>query len=255
MKETEYQPITSANTDRLTVELDLPFGLGNEIGLKVDQLRVLCQIAGFKHLLIKSPKKPRISKSIPTIVGINSHGESYAGLIVSDTVPTAEQEFGKINDHRFLKNGEWRDLRISLNLSEIQQRILLSEEDVRIAENWVKELNQALTDAIIKAGLKHLLLTIEDKLNLYITICFWLSKLSRLLSGNSSKFLISMLYDAFLWNLLGSLNSGKEDFKNGEGYRMSIFLGIELDRAALLLFLAKSSVLVGEIEPDLTEAI
>jgi len=254
MKEAQYQPITDANTGRLTVKLNLPFGLGDEIGLNVDQLRVLCQIAGFKHLLIESQRNPRISKSIPTIVGINSHGEGYAGRIASDTVPTANHEFGEISSHQSFKNAKWRNLRISLNLHEIQQRILLSEEDVRIAENWVKELNQALADAIIKAGLKHLLLTL-DKLNLFMVNFAWIFRFTDILSGNSKSFFLSVLCDAILWNLAGPLRSGKEDFENGEGYRMSIFFGVELDRAALLLFLAKSSVLVGEIEPDLTEII
>lgn len=132
----------------------------------------------------------------------------------------------------------------------MQQRILWSEEDVRVAENWIKEINQALVDAIVRAGLENLVISI-DKITLLFMSLFYIPNLRRLLSQDIGAFLAFSIMDVVYWNFFGSLRNGKEDFERGKGCRLSMFFGLELDRAAILLLLAKSSTLVGEIESDL----
>jgi len=237
-RESKFIPMPEAQTRRLRTKVKLPFAIEESIGINVKHTQALCQVSGLRHLTIKNQENPEVSNTINVVVGINEQGVGLAGKGIIKKVPTFEHEAQRsTSENFFYKNAIWQDLTISLNTKEVKQRILGSEEDVRNVAKWATELNDALTKGIVRTGLKQLLINLR-KFDLIMPSVVHLTTLSVLLRGDIGNFLYWFIQDAGLWSFLGTMASSFENFKEGEGHRLSMFVNFELDRALALLVMA-----------------
>lgn len=243
-EEKGYVPLPEANTERLRTTLELPFGVGERIGLNVKRIHLLCQLGGFRFLRLSGNWESEVSAVEPQIVGFNSEGGAYAGGAAVRKVPTYDYDCNQ-QRRSIYHQANWSDLRLELNLKEIQQRILEKSGNLRKAESWSGQINEVLKRGLTKAGFRNLVidLTIYDKF--FVTFGygndFWstLRKAMRSSQAFDLRYLlIQGLGTGLLWCFFSSLVCGPE--KPGEGRRFSLFFGPELDRAAILAVLART---------------
>lgn len=243
-KENKFIPMPDAQTQRLQTAAELPFSLHESIGLNVQRLQTLCQISGFRHLKIENQQDPKTSKAAGMIIGINGHNTALAGKASIDTVPTFTHECNPdTHNQRKRHQSRWHNLRIALNTEEMKQRMLLTKQDTRKAEIWAKELNKTLTQGIIRAGIKQLVTNL-DKTDILISLLYYGSWVESL---NESYSTLLLSFYTLWWNGWMAVLNQPERFEEGVGHRWSFFVGLELDRAAVLLGLTYTQKLAKEI--------
>ncbi len=233
-----------AQTSRLRTTVQLPFQTEESIGLNVEKIQSLCQLSGFSHLRIQNQEDPKTSKSAVMPVGINSFNTAIGGKASIETEPIYLEETD-LSHQAFRKQSRWFNLKISLNQEEMKQRMLLSKKDLREATHWARDINQALTQGIVRAGVKQLFsgLSTEEKSTsafVYGLGLFNASSPVGLVSYFATMALVSNYFQIYRF--------GGENFKEGSGHRYSLFLGPELDRALILLIIAHTQKLAKPVE-------
>ena len=238
--ESKFIPMPEAQTSRLRTTVELPFNNENAIGLNVDRIQALCQLSGFRHLRIQNQEHPLTTNAAVMIVGMDSRGTAVGGKASVKTVPIYEEGMNPVNNV-IRKQSRWFDLTISLNQKEIQQRMLVSRKDVRKVTNWAKNINQALTQGIVNAGVKQLLSGLSTVEKTISVILYGLVPVISFIGPEKiPSYLATMV---FMYNYLQDYRFGGENFREGSGHRYSLIFGPELDRALVLLLLANSQKL------------
>ena len=243
--ERKFVPMSEANTGRLRTTATLPFQLQEEVGLNVKRLHTICQVAGFRHLRIQNDQEGETSQSVPQVIGIDNDGTAIAGKAKIKRAPTFHVDYSPTSKYmEYWKQSVWQNLTISLNTEEMKQRILLSDESVGNPTRWGEEINGALKKAAIKEGTRHLVKDFrrfEKLLTLFGFAAATSSEMIDALTGNLEPEAIvpriasSVVLFGTIMTGLHSLTSGPE--RQGEGRRISLFFGPELDRAVALLAL------------------
>ena len=254
--ERKFVPMPEANTSRLRTTATLPFQLHEEVGLNVKRLHAICQVSGFSHLRIRNDPQGETSQEIPQVVGIDREGTAIAGKVKIKKVPTFQFDHSPV-DHspafvfgRHWKQSRWQNLTISLNTEEMKQRIRLSDESVKNPTMWGEEIHRALKSGTLKAGTHHLLKDFKRFEKIFTLFMYTLMSSEEILSvargdlglGNLAPTLAvdAVLIGTFM-TVMHSLGYGVE--KPGEGRRISLFFGPELDRAVTLLVLTHTQSL------------
>lgn len=268
------------NKDRLTpisdvwwksnrMKLNIPFPPWVEdesIGVDLERTKRLMNLGGIRFTRVDLLKDGDKTASMPTTVGIAPDGSAYAGKIAaSERVPTYEYDQYADDSRVLLQNALWTNLQISLNLEEMKDRITDGGNNVREAESWTPHLDTALREGIRKGGTNHLLRG-HNKLSvfmaLYINVHNILMDAANInlfdvLAGSKPKIptagdlLIETGIEFVVWSLIASLLIyGKENKKEGSGYRISLFPGYEIDRAVVLQLLSRTLPLVETIDSD-----
>ena len=243
--ERKFVPMSEANTERIRTTATLPFQLHEEVGLNVKRLHVICQVSGFSHLRIRNDPQGETSQEVPQIVGIDRDGTAMAGKAKVKKVPTFQIDYSPTSEYgEPWKQARWQNLTISLNTEEMNQRILLSDESVKNPTMWGEEIHKALKSGTLKAGTRHLVKDFERYEKLLTLLGFTLHssfEIGGALTGNIEPEAV-VPGIAYRIALLGTVMTGLHSFlygleKPGEGRRISLFFGPELDRAAALLAL------------------
>lgn len=256
--ERKFVPMSEANTERIRTTATLPFQLHEEVGLNVKRLHLICQVSGFSHLRIRNDPQGETSQEVPQVVGIDRDGTAIAGKAKIKKAPTFQLDHSPaFMFEKPWRQARWQNLTISLNTEEIKQRILLSDESVNNPIIWGKEIHKALKSGTLKAGTHHLLKDFESYEKILTLLGFALHssfEIGGALTGNIEPEAVVPRI-AYRIALLGTVMTGLHSFlygleKPGEGRRISIFFGPELDRAAALLALTYTQRLAKGISED-----
>ena len=248
-----------ANTWRLRTTATLPFQLHEKVGLNVGAIERLCQVSGFRHLRIQNDPNGETSQAIPQVVGIDARGTAIAGKAAFKEVPTSQFDCSPEHEYLAFKQARWSDLTVSLNTQEMKQRILLSDNKVTDSEEWGRETDKAIKRSVIKSGIRHLVCGLDayDKVislliySLVSTSTIFVARGGRVDLGpyeTAAVFISFAVGIGAFTTAWGSSRYGKE--KPGEGQRVNLINGPELDRAIALAVLTYTSKLAKGIPED-----
>lgn len=235
MEKNTFISLSEANcgdNDSCRVNLDLPYGLGEKIELNVGKIDNLRQIGGFKSVFILPDNESGTSETVFQIDGINNDGTAIAKKASIKTVPKGSFDFQKETTFNRI---DWPDLKIKINVEEIQKRIMDADKNLRDNLAWSKELNETIKSNILKGGTNHLCPTlgrmkIRDKMEfIYSYGAPFLLNNFKVDFGLIPQFLMI----SAIWNVANPLFYGGPE-KKGKGYRNSLTFGPEMERAAIL---------------------
>jgi len=256
--EHQFVPMSEANTACLRTTATLPFHLHEEVGLNVKRIHAICQVSGFRHLVIRNDPEGERSRATPQVVGIDRNGSAVGGKVAFREVPAFKSDYTEVHYGTFpQKQARWKNVVISLNTQEITQRILHSERKVTDSDEWGKEINKALKKAMTESGTRHLVKDLTRIDLIFTLVGNWLIYKNDLIEivkeGIDPQVALSRLAlrtvsVGVIFTTISSLFDGVE--KPGEGRRVSLLYGPELDRAVVLLALAYSSRLAKGISKD-----
>ena len=260
MERSEFVSMPLAQTSRLRTVARLPFSVEEDIGLNVQRLHQTMQVGGIRFLRIDSRSDEETSGVDVQIVGMNSRGGAYAGGAKEKMVPTCSSNQGNQNHEPMDKGSRWIDVDVHINAAEIKQRILHSGEDVRESESWAGHIDSGLKQALNQRGREHLTGKIDSFNRFMMAIIYGGDFLracdasfSDLVVGNFNPhlpkvndFAFSVLFSGLFWTTWSSIEHGFE--KPGQGRRISLFYGCELDRALLLTGLTRFSTLAKSLD-------
>lgn len=251
-KEVDFVPVSSLNipAERVFFAGNFPEWLDlDKIALNLKRTQTICNLGGIGTLIIWGSNEEETSKSIPQIAGFNASGEAYASKAATATqAPTFNTRTGTPNSET---SHPFRQIvaGITLNNNEIVQRIQNnrgSQGDVRSTDAWVHYINKSLGRGLENIGVKYLvaglnrgdiLETVIDY-TLPIPIIAGVYGFKLVGESNSPDFTTPYLFyyggSLFSTSLRRVLNHG----------RLSLFYGPQLDRAAMLVALTRTSKLV-----------
>ncbi len=234
MTREQYTPIPEVNSDRLRFQVTYPFGLEENIGVRVSRVETLCQIAGFNKLIFQSEDKDTTSSVQSAIVGMTASGTAMAGktrvkMIPPFTYKQDEDSHGEPQQDMMKKHSIWPDLEVKINVSEIKQRLNLLKKPVKDVVVWSAHTNSALKKSIVRAGVYHLIADMDIHDIAYAGI------LNGVIS-TGVKFFSDPLYCFFIFSSVFTIKEFVEYGieTRGSGRRISLFLGPEVDRALAL---------------------
>lgn len=227
-KEHRFVPIPEANTERLRTDVRLPYRLEKQVGLNVNSIEILAQIAGVSEIKIGTNTKNNIT---PQVVGFNSSGEALGGFISNKSLNHSIEN--KLEYSSNNPGSTWSHLEI--NLSE-QAAISLMEthkKDTRDPKNWAVLIDNAIYKGLLKSGFDNLLKRLPEDYFLP-TLSFGLI-IHDLLNKD-------YMYATRVFALLKTLDTIPRSVvygfeKKGEGHRWSIMYwgGPEIDRMLILI--------------------
>jgi ribosomal protein L22 len=247
-----YIPIADIQTPRIRTQIDLPYHLEDRIGLNTKYLQTLIQIAGIKHVRI-STENTKTPETKVSITGINNDGSAIAGKAKAESISTHSQSLQPDNPKlTSSKNYSWPSLNIVLNPNETRDQLLDSSgnnySELKNPNNWSREINKAIKNAIRNAGRKNLVETTPTLLDgmwiagLGFSLTPFLS--SQFPDPHNILFHYGMRYFSQTFVIF------TENFQKGEGYRLSLIAGYELDRFALLQAYSRLKPVVVPLEKN-----
>jgi len=254
---------TYFRSERIRINLPFPSWVDVEnIGIDLPKTVRLMNIGGINHLKLAGETNEERTTTMPMGVGLNPDGSRLAGMgIAQEKVKSfsLETEVGK-RRHTF-RNSEWAAATIHLNLEEVQRKIDEKKGDLRKAETWTPHINEVLRSGIRKAGTEHLLTRFTSFQKFFIFLSSNNTFLSAsqlsiidILVRNQPKIpdaetlIFDLSFNFIIWTMLESALRGR-DIGKGTGYRISLFPGYEIDRAAILQVMSRTNKLVAPISP------
>jgi len=244
MSKEGYVPLSEVNSVSFYSRLSLPFGLEDQIGVNVKKAEWLTQIGGIRHVIVKNDPAGETSQVTRSIVGMNRDGSAMAGGVKVDYAPTSSGEVRQ--DKHKTHTARWSELTIKVNTEEVKSRLLQNDKVVSKPDAWAPELDSAIKKEIRATGNKQLLKMVGyDNFSFYFIYGtnFLGSALLVNNDGDLGKMAISFLgsymRSGLIWTTLNSMFYDTE--KRGTGNRISLGVGMEIDRAILfnLSFLGK----------------
>ncbi|MBX4205981.1 hypothetical protein KW795_02180 [Candidatus Microgenomates bacterium] len=254
----KFTPMPYAQTQRLRTAAELPFHIEEEIGLNLESLNKLMQLGGIRHLRIENDtENKKTSKVSLGISGMNNQGSAYGGVAVTQMVPPSLDTV-ELTGGGQLKQAKWMDLTIKLNTQEMTQRMLQADQDVRQPENWARDLQKIVKKTVVGKSLKHLLSLGPYETALFawvytqcITNAANLGISQVILHGyhpqniNIPQALFFLASTGTIARYMCMASQGRE--RSGQGMRISLFYGLEIDRAIILAIQANREKLVEKI--------
>lgn len=223
-KESGFVPIDEANTDNIRFAIDLPPYLDRtKIKANPRRIETMMRIGGISHLRVETTEDEGES-SYPEIVGFDSQGNAYAG---KSTSKIKMQEFETDIDGNALFSSPQADLSVKLNINQASS--LVAARDARSLKEWGDLLNNAISQGIRKTGDKVLIWeNIKfDSAHLLVNGGFQLyNNMDGFDLGSSLDFYLA--YKCVFYGM-----KGIPFFRKGD-YRISLFMGPQLDRLAIL---------------------
>ncbi len=246
--ESDFWPLTMANTRRIRTNVELPFGLEERVGVDVRRTQAMMQLGGIRHLKLQS-EEGETSKVSGIVVGVDRQGGAVSGGIRSETVPVSTSKAEFTRGQKWRKQATWKDIKVTLNVEEAKRRFLDEGGDVRRPERWAQHVDKAVRGAVVSQGVRHLVDT-----STYEKVLFGIAYAGGIataggvglgdiifhtakphpptIEGIVGQFI---LIGAF-WSVWDLLSFGPE--RPGEGRRISLFVGTEPDRALALGIMA-----------------
>lgn len=244
MSKEGYVPLSEVNSVSFYSRLSLPFGLEDKIGVNVKKAEWLTQVGGIRHVIVKNDPAGETTQVQRAIVGMNSDGSAMAGATKVDYAPTSS---GEIKQDKYKTHtARWSELTIKINTEELKSRLLQSDNVVSKANAWAPELDRAIKKEIRATGNQQLLKMVGyDNFSFYFIYGMNLLGAAMLTSndGDLGKIALSLLgsniRSGIIWTTINSMFYDTE--KRGTGNRISLGVGMEIDRAILfnMSFLGK----------------
>lgn len=261
--DSQLTPLPDAQTDRIKSDINLPHFLKPEqIGLNTKAIERLLQLAGFNRLIITT-KATDTSQTEVMPLGHTKNGkgagEAYAGKARMDTVPIQTHEVRKADD--FDRNQTWPDLVVDINLEEIRQNSQEIIQNLRDIKLWAQEINDALIQAVLSAGIDNLMNLENYEVNLYGPKKLWATLNLILMFGSIAGIKIypelnvlnftylTLSVITIMSHYYKSILDGGGREKKGRGYRTSLFyVGSQPDRTLILNVIGKTSTLIKTLD-------
>lgn len=257
-RQSKFTPLNEVSTDRINTLVSLPFGLSEKVGINTRFIQALLQIGGIRQLNIIGDWDGKTSQVVPTIVAMDSRGSALAGRVEINQAPVQDYEV-ESNKKKSFSQSKWTDLDLKLNLAEIQRIIRDKDCDVREPIAWAKEIDKALRQGIISAGMDNLLhnLSTYDKfisLFMYVGLFLIAAEASPIhlmldkFNPHAPSFGVIFSYFLSAGIPLTIFESFYGVERSGEGRRISLVIGPELDRALVLGIAGNFGRLAGEAD-------
>ncbi len=237
-------PIADIHTDRIEIEGALPYQLGQQLGIREKHLTRLLQIGGIARLTVQFDHNGETSKTQIQAVSVNSDGSATAGAtrVKTAEISTSSSKKGAADS----KQSTWIDATAKINIAEMQQRILQTNERVTNPQAWKTGLNNAITSAVTRESVKHLLELPRlfeyglDGIGAYVLNAGEMVIAISYKEGIEIPLfaLESMMFAGIVSTIFQSFSDGIE--RPGEGRRFSLFYGVEPDRAILFYAASKT---------------
>jgi hypothetical protein len=246
------------------VRLDIPFPSWVEtenIGVNLPKTERLMNIGGIKHLRVVGEVNGERTVSMPQSIGVAPDGSKYAGMLgAKEASKSMSLESNIQKTGMIFRNAEWTSTVLHLNLEEIQRQIEEKKGNLRKADSWTPHLDNALRQGVRQAGNEYLLTHFSGIQKFFIiwsnlSIAFGSSTILGTVTESKPIIpaVVSLSFNVMLsfalWTLAESFFYGRENGKEGSGYRVSLFPGYEIDRAAILQVLSRTNKLVKPITP------
>lgn len=257
----QFIPIKDAKSERVRFDVVVPeFVDAEKIGVNFRDIRRLCRIAGISHLRVESVTGESQTPSIPQVVGYNKNGEAYAASgKVQAKDPVFDSKSSINNSSLIPHSATWVNTVLRLNIDEISDRIGHDTKwahSLRSPEAWANYFNLAVKQGITKEGAKHLIFGMN---NYQTGLSLFQNIDSVLIESHASMFnfffanfgpriprmtdvAISLIIrNTFLNSINFVVYRGND---NQDGSRLSLIYGPQVDRAILLIIMAKTKTLI-----------
>jgi hypothetical protein len=221
------------NSNRVNLNFNLPEWVNMEqVGVNLSRLEFLMNIGGIKNLTVKGVSG-EVSKTYLTSVGSAPDGSNYAGGL--GTKDKKDLSNGKLlnRDLGRIQNTRWGNYQVDFNISEIQGIIQNKKLTLKDGNNWRPILDEGLRKEVSNLGTKNLLSFSKNQLIetfLYnVGPIFWVLKNPEILIWGIPMNTIMQTMFRLSDGTIDTIENGK-----GEGYRLSLIPGLEIDRALVL---------------------
>lgn len=239
------------------------------VGVDIQAIESLTRFGGINHLTVRTIEGVGVSSSTPAVVGFNKSGEAYAGKSATVEIkPFTFDSTPSIREGYLPPRARETEGLVNFNVDEITQRINRErrwQQGARSPEAWAHYLNASIKEGIQTVGKEHLIgktnHTDAELRNRMISFLASTGIMSATLAfashGDIRQFVFSTLFyavfssgllqfeertDLYLENIQAAKKSGAS-----AGYRFSLMLGREYERALLLRLRASFSKLVTTI--------
>lgn len=243
----DYVPMTDANTKRVRTSATLPFHLENEVGLNTKRIQTLLQIGGLRSIKISSKNDGERSSASLQTVGFGKDGSALAGIGKVSVVPTYSDSLEPLEFSAESKQKYWPSLNLTLNNNELKQRMLQSDLRVSDPANWANEIDKAIKKAVRHVGTKNLLDMSKTNFGEKLFLANHLLALTAFTFSPDHDASRLVFWELMRIGLYSNLFTDIENFQRGEGYRLSILPGLELDRAIILQIATRAKLVAKDI--------
>jgi len=263
--ESRYTPLPQASSPLVKFELNLPPYIDqNQIGVNLKAIHSLCRLGGIEHLRIISNTKGDTSTEIPQTAGYDSQGSAYGSSKISRNIVSPQDSSFGPSWYGPIHAADWIGATIDVNINEVIFRMnndkRWKNKGIRSLESWSHFLNQAMKQEVSTIGTKNLMSGLRTNDGVAMIIIDGLTTATGFgfpfpqflgLSPLESGPMIVMAGNAFAnmvtWRFY-ELNQNRWSNVESNRYRLSLFYGIQPDRALALQLLAKTSTLVKSLE-------
>ena len=257
----DYIPLLEAIGPEFQFRGFFPIGTPvSEIGVNTKRIHRLCRIAGISQIVITGSSNEQSSKTSYILSGVDSSGEATAAKVLQSKgslFNTDDEYYPHKNDKDALHSLRWRRANITMDFNEMTHRVLNEDKarkGIRSVDIWSDYLEKGVKSGIEKVGLKNLLMGYTPKDIVFAG--FAISMGAQMAASRLSQYEgPSLSGELFFWFLLGyGLPKGGELLgivtqpPKKHGRRMSLFPGPELERAAALMMVSRTSKLFRELD-------
>lgn len=263
--EAKLTPISRVHeeSDRIRVAIPFPSWVeSHRIGMDVSRTERLMNWGGISSLQVIGDPDGQRTAVMPITVGSTRSGARFAGMGAAKESTSLESLQSNMDgNHRWaFRNAEWTSTKITLNLPEMQRMIDEKKGSLRKPESWTPNIDKALRRGIRKSGTEHLLTHFTPS---QVLLNLWINVNNSLLSSahlsiydflaraqprvpDIRSLIFDTVFNFTFWSTMESFRYGIDTGK-GTGYRISLFPGWEIDRAAGLQVLSRTQKLVRPI--------
>lgn len=248
-----FVPLSSVDgrpvSSRILINLNLPEVVdADRIGINIPRLETICNLAGIEGLLVRGLTEVGTSREVPVIAGINKDGSAMAGKKVEKTTVPASAAFQTPLPFHEDMGRRTSIITLGLNIDELSQKASQSNEGVRSTEVWSKNLDRAIKIPLRKAGTDNLInhWDFKTKMN-YLFAPAMVGLIDAIRSLNPS---IVQYGEQLAWLALFLRGAEFVQTHKDPHFRQSLFIGPQLDRAAVLQAKARTQKLVVDLHPD-----
>lgn len=256
-----FVPLDEAISERARFAVTLPeFVNTDNIGVNLRGLERLANMGGIAHVRVDTVEGD-VSQFVPIIVGVNKDGTAIAGKAgVKTSVPTYTldlEHLGSLSGWtpKFLPHAtDWINTRVTVNTNEVKNRIKDDSKwknGVHSTEAWAYHLNKSVKEGVTDQGIKHLTLELSKFSWGEAAIQYGLLGFFETQSTNPTWENLIFKY-SILWSIMNFWSIRRAE-RNGENYRLSAFIGPQLDRALILKLMSTRTTLVKDFSSKPTQ--
>lgn len=235
-KQPEKQLMTT-----IDVQADLPHVDMDKIGIHTTRVSRLARLGGIKTVSLRA-EEGDVSKYTPNIVGSN-YGIAFAAKAGSAEIVSTSSS--KIESDGPTPSSSWADMTITVNTSEISERLKQNNQPVRSAEAWSDAINTAMQRDLLKRGTEQLMGGVRGPAYQLFT---WggtaLDAVAWSAIIETSPYVNGAAIYLLINQMLERLDRSRYADKQTD-YRHSLFWGTQVDRIAGLFAMTKKDWLLG----------